>query len=153
MPVGRKRTLASIKAKRSSWMGLTLNVTVVMFLLVRSWSPDQSFAISCTVILCHPVWPWKPLRMETAQTFWALCFTLSHCLCVLIVRIFFLISSLNVSCFNIWLSSSHYTLLGTAWLCCLDGLLLDTGRLLIGTPKSHRFFSGQSQLSQPLLTG
>lgn len=58
-------------------------------------------------------------------------------------------------------SSSHYARLGTAWLCCLDGLLLDTGRLPLGPPKSHHFstlheprclsLSSQDRFFQPVV--
>lgn len=115
-------------------------------------SPSM-FYVSCAVLLCYPLLPWGPLWLETAQLLWAFCFTLSPCLCALIGRHFFLASRLN-SLFQHCLTSSHSAPQSTAWLCCCDGLLLDTSRTY--PPKAKNpllLLPGWAWLLQPLLTG
>lgn len=80
-----------------------------------------------------PVGSWKPPMLETPQPFWAASSTSQFFLgSSLQFTKFFLVSSHNLSCFNVHcLSTFRHALWRGVWLCLLDNLLLSISWLLL----------------------
>lgn len=139
--VGCRRLLTSIKVKRSS-----LDVAVVMVLPILK-SPSI-FYVSCTVILCYPLFPWGPpcLGLHGFSGHSA-----APCLPAFVPS-WWDIFSLPLDwapCSN---TASHLQTApqSAAWLCC-DGFMLGTSRAFAPKPKTQ-CFSSLDEPSSPSLS-
>lgn len=78
-------------------------------------------------------------------------YNLLHCLAVLIVQKFLLISTLTLLVLSyVRFLSFCYALLWKAWLCLLNALLAGIVKLILGPPKSSLLQAEQLQFPQPL---